>query len=183
MVSWAPSVQSGLWRDVGWTQKAWGSFSVAQETLSRGALNTRMLHKYHWGFPRKPEICVWCYESFPWKLHCITSLCYMSKIQILCFYYLLYFIVIKDKCFGLCHIIADYSDCFFVSELLFIKPFVWASTLTWLVLCFQFEVQKLRIYCDPEQNNRETACEIPGFVSRMDYFFHRVLLQYFQSNK
>ncbi|XP_053142419.1 collagen alpha-1(XXI) chain [Hemicordylus capensis] len=27
----------------------------------------------------------------------------------------------------------------------------------------QFEVQKLRIYCDPEQNNRETACEIPGF--------------------
>ncbi|XP_044109073.1 collagen alpha-1(XXI) chain isoform X3 [Neovison vison] len=30
----------------------------------------------------------------------------------------------------------------------------------------QFDVQKLRIYCDPEQNNRETACEIPGFVSR-----------------
>uniref|UniRef100_A0A4X2KUU2 Collagen alpha-1(XXI) chain n=1 Tax=Vombatus ursinus TaxID=29139 RepID=A0A4X2KUU2_VOMUR len=29
----------------------------------------------------------------------------------------------------------------------------------------QFDVQKLRIYCDPEQNNRETACEIPGFVS------------------
>uniref|UniRef100_A0A2K6FIR9 Collagen alpha-1(XXI) chain n=1 Tax=Propithecus coquereli TaxID=379532 RepID=A0A2K6FIR9_PROCO len=27
----------------------------------------------------------------------------------------------------------------------------------------QFDVQKLRIYCDPEQNNRETACEIPGF--------------------
>ncbi|KAI4531343.1 hypothetical protein MG293_019201 [Ovis ammon polii] len=26
-----------------------------------------------------------------------------------------------------------------------------------------FDVQKLRIYCDPEQNNRETACEIPGF--------------------
>ncbi|KAF7247101.1 Collagen alpha-1(XXI) chain [Varanus komodoensis] len=26
----------------------------------------------------------------------------------------------------------------------------------------QFDVQKLRIYCDPEQNNRETACEIPG---------------------
>nr|XP_006000396.1 PREDICTED: collagen alpha-1(XXI) chain [Latimeria chalumnae] len=26
----------------------------------------------------------------------------------------------------------------------------------------QFEVQKLRIYCDPEQNKRETACEIPG---------------------
>ncbi|RXM96326.1 Collagen alpha-1(XXI) chain [Acipenser ruthenus] len=25
-----------------------------------------------------------------------------------------------------------------------------------------FELQKLRIYCDPEQNNRETACEIPG---------------------
>ncbi|XP_031434789.1 collagen alpha-1(XXI) chain isoform X4 [Clupea harengus] len=25
-----------------------------------------------------------------------------------------------------------------------------------------FEVQKLRIYCDPEQNDRETACEIPG---------------------
>ncbi|KAK2492050.1 hypothetical protein MC885_016895 [Smutsia gigantea] len=34
----------------------------------------------------------------------------------------------------------------------------------------QFDVQKLRIYCDPEQNNRETACEIPGFVSRMNYF-------------
>lgn len=30
----------------------------------------------------------------------------------------------------------------------------------------QFEIQKLRIYCDPEQNNRETACEIPGVVSR-----------------
>jgi len=29
----------------------------------------------------------------------------------------------------------------------------------------QFEIQKLRIYCDPEQNNRETACEIPGVVS------------------
>ncbi|XP_034041180.1 collagen alpha-1(XXI) chain [Thalassophryne amazonica] len=28
-----------------------------------------------------------------------------------------------------------------------------------------FEVQKLRIYCDPEQNNRETACEIPGVCS------------------
>ncbi|XP_060046808.1 collagen alpha-1(XXI) chain [Erinaceus europaeus] len=27
----------------------------------------------------------------------------------------------------------------------------------------KFDVQKLRIYCDPEQNNRETACEIPGF--------------------
>ncbi|KAK7140739.1 hypothetical protein R3I94_013119 [Phoxinus phoxinus] len=25
-----------------------------------------------------------------------------------------------------------------------------------------FEIQKLRIYCDPEQNDRETACEIPG---------------------
>ncbi|GCC31756.1 hypothetical protein chiPu_0010217 [Chiloscyllium punctatum] len=28
-----------------------------------------------------------------------------------------------------------------------------------------FEVQKLRIYCDPEQNQRETACEIPAVVS------------------
>ncbi|XP_049592134.1 collagen alpha-1(XXI) chain isoform X1 [Syngnathus scovelli] len=28
-----------------------------------------------------------------------------------------------------------------------------------------FELQKLRIYCDPEQNNRETACEIPGVCS------------------
>ncbi|XP_010220706.1 PREDICTED: collagen alpha-1(XXI) chain [Tinamus guttatus] len=27
----------------------------------------------------------------------------------------------------------------------------------------QFDLQKLRIYCDPEQNNRETVCEIPGF--------------------
>ncbi|OXB63173.1 hypothetical protein ASZ78_016234 [Callipepla squamata] len=27
----------------------------------------------------------------------------------------------------------------------------------------QFDIQKLRIYCDPEQNNRETVCEIPGF--------------------
>ncbi|XP_053566373.1 collagen alpha-1(XXI) chain-like [Bombina bombina] len=26
----------------------------------------------------------------------------------------------------------------------------------------QFNLQKLRIYCDPEQNKRETACEIPG---------------------
>ncbi|KAF2987271.1 hypothetical protein EK904_000082, partial [Melospiza melodia maxima] len=26
-----------------------------------------------------------------------------------------------------------------------------------------FDLQKLRIYCDPEQNNRETVCEIPGF--------------------
>ncbi|CAH2248777.1 collagen alpha-1(XXI) chain [Pelobates cultripes] len=26
----------------------------------------------------------------------------------------------------------------------------------------QFNIQKLRIYCDPEQNKRETACEIPG---------------------
>uniref|UniRef100_A0A8C7LFB9 Collagen alpha-1(XXI) chain n=1 Tax=Oncorhynchus kisutch TaxID=8019 RepID=A0A8C7LFB9_ONCKI len=25
-----------------------------------------------------------------------------------------------------------------------------------------FEIMKLRIYCDPEQNKRETACEIPG---------------------
>uniref|UniRef100_H2UR78 Collagen alpha-1(XXI) chain n=1 Tax=Takifugu rubripes TaxID=31033 RepID=H2UR78_TAKRU len=29
-----------------------------------------------------------------------------------------------------------------------------------------FEIQKLRIYCDPEQSSRETACEIPGVVSR-----------------
>uniref|UniRef100_A0A4W5L694 Collagen alpha-1(XXI) chain n=1 Tax=Hucho hucho TaxID=62062 RepID=A0A4W5L694_9TELE len=28
-----------------------------------------------------------------------------------------------------------------------------------------FEIMKLRIYCDPEQNNRETACEISGVVS------------------
>ncbi|XP_069570116.1 collagen alpha-1(XXI) chain isoform X2 [Brachyistius frenatus] len=28
-----------------------------------------------------------------------------------------------------------------------------------------FEIQKLRIYCDPEQNTRETACEIPGVCS------------------
>uniref|UniRef100_A0A8D0C6T7 Collagen alpha-1(XXI) chain n=1 Tax=Salvator merianae TaxID=96440 RepID=A0A8D0C6T7_SALMN len=34
----------------------------------------------------------------------------------------------------------------------------------------QFDVQKLRIYCDPEQNNREKACEIPGFVSKMENF-------------
>ncbi|XP_027551856.1 collagen alpha-1(XXI) chain isoform X2 [Neopelma chrysocephalum] len=27
----------------------------------------------------------------------------------------------------------------------------------------QFDIQKLRIYCDPEQNTRETVCEIPGF--------------------
>ncbi|NXU88976.1 COLA1 protein, partial [Xiphorhynchus elegans] len=27
----------------------------------------------------------------------------------------------------------------------------------------QFDIQKLRIYCDPEQNSRETVCEIPGF--------------------
>ncbi|CAI9548648.1 unnamed protein product [Staurois parvus] len=27
-----------------------------------------------------------------------------------------------------------------------------------------FTLQKLRIYCDPEQNKRETACEIPGIV-------------------
>ena len=47
-VSWASSVWSGTWRDIGWTQKAWGSFSVAQEMPSRGALNTRILHKYHW---------------------------------------------------------------------------------------------------------------------------------------
>ncbi|XP_053316567.1 collagen alpha-1(XXI) chain [Spea bombifrons] len=26
----------------------------------------------------------------------------------------------------------------------------------------QFSLQKLRIYCDPDQNKRETACEIPG---------------------
>ncbi|KAM4771465.1 collagen alpha-1(XXI) chain [Rhinophrynus dorsalis] len=26
----------------------------------------------------------------------------------------------------------------------------------------QFNLQKLRIYCDPDQNKRETACEIPG---------------------
>ncbi|XP_036979885.1 collagen alpha-1(XXI) chain isoform X1 [Acanthopagrus latus] len=33
-----------------------------------------------------------------------------------------------------------------------------------------FEIQKLRIYCDPEQNNRETACEIPGICSSIaDY--------------
>ncbi|TNN67205.1 Collagen alpha-1(XXI) chain [Liparis tanakae] len=28
-----------------------------------------------------------------------------------------------------------------------------------------FEIQKLRIYCDPEQSNRETACEVPGVCS------------------
>uniref|UniRef100_A0A8C5F571 Collagen alpha-1(XXI) chain n=1 Tax=Gadus morhua TaxID=8049 RepID=A0A8C5F571_GADMO len=28
-----------------------------------------------------------------------------------------------------------------------------------------FEIQKLRIYCDPEQNTRETACEIPGICA------------------
>ncbi|KAK5853916.1 hypothetical protein PBY51_015031 [Eleginops maclovinus] len=32
-----------------------------------------------------------------------------------------------------------------------------------------FEIQKLRIYCDPEQNNRETACEIPGVCYSPDY--------------
>uniref|UniRef100_A0A663N0H2 Collagen alpha-1(XXI) chain n=1 Tax=Athene cunicularia TaxID=194338 RepID=A0A663N0H2_ATHCN len=32
----------------------------------------------------------------------------------------------------------------------------------------QFDIQKLRIYCDPEQNKRETVCEIPGFVSMVD---------------
>ncbi|XP_051880819.1 collagen alpha-1(XXI) chain-like [Pristis pectinata] len=32
-----------------------------------------------------------------------------------------------------------------------------------------FDVQKLRIYCDPEQNQRETACEIPVVVSTSLY--------------
>lgn len=36
--------------------------------------------------------------------------------------------------------------------------------------CVQFELQKLRIYCDPEQSNRETACEIPGVVSTKSCF-------------
>ncbi|KAI1241169.1 hypothetical protein IHE44_0009634 [Lamprotornis superbus] len=31
----------------------------------------------------------------------------------------------------------------------------------------QFDIQKLRIYCDPEQNNRETVCEIPGFAQHL----------------
>uniref|UniRef100_A0A8C5HEG2 Collagen alpha-1(XXI) chain n=1 Tax=Gouania willdenowi TaxID=441366 RepID=A0A8C5HEG2_GOUWI len=42
-----------------------------------------------------------------------------------------------------------------------------------------FEIQKLRIYCDPEQNTRETACEIPGVVSTVLYimsFFYDVCL-------
>ncbi|XP_067093214.1 collagen alpha-1(XXI) chain [Osmerus mordax] len=30
-----------------------------------------------------------------------------------------------------------------------------------------FEIQKMRIYCDPEQNDRETACEIPGVCSNI----------------
>ncbi|XP_062924815.1 collagen alpha-1(XXI) chain [Mobula hypostoma] len=35
-----------------------------------------------------------------------------------------------------------------------------------------FDVQKLRIYCDPEQNQRETACEIPTICdSSLDDFF------------
>lgn len=34
-----------------------------------------------------------------------------------------------------------------------------------IFFCVQFEIQKLRIYCDPEQSSRETACEIPGVVS------------------
>uniref|UniRef100_A0A8C9V492 Collagen alpha-1(XXI) chain n=1 Tax=Scleropages formosus TaxID=113540 RepID=A0A8C9V492_SCLFO len=37
-----------------------------------------------------------------------------------------------------------------------------------------FEIQKLRIYCDPEQNFRETACEIPGVVST-NWLFPSVL--------
>uniref|UniRef100_A0A8C7NBI0 Collagen alpha-1(XXI) chain n=1 Tax=Oncorhynchus kisutch TaxID=8019 RepID=A0A8C7NBI0_ONCKI len=32
-----------------------------------------------------------------------------------------------------------------------------------------FEIMKLRIYCDPEQNKRETACEIPGVVSTTNF--------------
>ncbi|XP_037829540.1 collagen alpha-1(XXI) chain isoform X2 [Kryptolebias marmoratus] len=32
-----------------------------------------------------------------------------------------------------------------------------------------FEIQKLRIYCDPEQNSRETACEVPGVCSNSPY--------------
>lgn len=42
---------------------------------------------------------------------------------------------------------------------------VFSSSFFSLPYCSQFELQKLRIYCDPEQSNRETACEIPGVVS------------------
>ncbi|EPY83030.1 hypothetical protein CB1_000602035 [Camelus ferus] len=59
--------------------------------------------------------------------------------------------------------IANYSGHFYISEFAFVKQFACASSLIGMVLRFQFDVQKLRIYCDPEQNNRETACEIPGF--------------------
>lgn len=58
-------------------------------------------------------------------------------------------------------------------------PWVWRAQLPALVLlrwslektwCFslvflQVDVQKLRLYCDPLQSDRETACEIPSVVS------------------
>uniref|UniRef100_A0A8C0WCG7 Thrombospondin-like N-terminal domain-containing protein n=1 Tax=Castor canadensis TaxID=51338 RepID=A0A8C0WCG7_CASCN len=41
----------------------------------------------------------------------------------------------------------------------------------------QFDVQKLRIYCDPEQNNRETACEIPGFNGEVGMYTMDIFLE------
>lgn len=62
------------------------------------------------------------------------------------------------------HVICVFSQLVVSQQQIVFQPKGFISFL--FSLHVQFEIQKLRIYCDPEQNNRETACEIPGVVSR-----------------
>lgn len=66
------------------------------------------------------------------------------------------------KCCKLTPLFVFIACCLPTADVVFLPK----GFISFFSLHVQFEIQKLRIYCDPEQNNRETACEIPGVVSR-----------------
>lgn len=143
--------------------------------LSRGALNTRILHCSTTVFPKETrDLCLFIRRKFSLEVRLHHTFMLYVKIQILSFYYLLYFIVIKDRMLLIMSVLLTAVTASVHLSCFFIKQFVWAST-AWLVCCFQFDVKSYES-TEPEQNNRETACRNTWICSRMDYFFHQVLL-------
>ena len=98
--------------------------------LSRGALKTRILHKYHWISQGNQRFVFGARKVFlaSYIASRLYTVCQEFKFCV----FIIYCILLLPKISALICVtlFANYSDCFCVSELLFIRQFVWASTLT-----------------------------------------------------
>ncbi len=72
---------------------------------------------------------------------------------------------LTSACVYMCQTKWNLEDLSFSTTMLF-----QIITFLWCVLLYQIVLQKLRIYCDPQQSERETACEIYSVVRLVFWF-------------